>query len=508
LNKRILGFVQDGKPVLGFDTGLDARSFAQTKMSLFITQPGHIVYPEHAYGARQGPASPPDEEIEIWQAGGVTELARQDAGIKNSASQGSSTMVIWGPHFPGEELAEVIINKDEALDALRYWLKARIAVEKKSGGGKESVFPGPAGALIVTVGQASKQALAENPYPVGTVFFPPARLLKRTLDADGVLLDAERWIHPDLEGAEGISFCAGTMLYYVFCNAPPFQRDNSDELRQDIREGVFVPPNLAAPGLDPDMADLITRAISPIPKPGSVSLRRTPEFISDFIGPQFSKPASSWLKTLSVKEISDIGAEREQYKKKTASVVKTRRFLVRNAAIIAVCFVALFAVMLFVRGLIQSRVDQPTTRGMTAIEVAEAYYGAFNALDHFMMQACVTGRAGRDDIQTVTSLFVVSRVRQAYETGQFFMSAQEWIEAARPATDRAVFGITELVIRTISSDGENTILEADYIFWISAANSESEDVFTAVPEGFATRDILTLAFQRGEWRITNIERQR
>ena len=474
MNKRVFNFELEGKPVLGFDTGLDARAFAQTKMAQFITQPGYIVFP--------------DGKVETWRSEGVTE---------------KTSIIIWGPYFPGEELVEIILRPDEALDAFRFWLRARIFLEENTGHGEESSFPGPAGAFMITVRQAAKRASAEESYPFGTVFFPPSRLLKRTLDAGGILLDTQRWTHPDLSGAEEISFSAGAMLYQLFCGNSPFNRKEKNELREDIREGVFVPPNLAAPGLDPEMAELITQAIGPIPKSRETQPRPTPDFIIDFIGPPASKPASFWVKTLSEKEILSTRTAHKQYEKRTGNAVKTRRFLIRNTAAIATISILLFVSTLFIRSVIQSRAQLPTTAGMSAIEVVEAYYNAFSVLDHVMMQACVTGRAGRDDIQTATGIFVISRVRQAYETGEIIMPAHEWLEADRPDTDKIVFGITDLTISVLSENGVTATFEATYILWIPLAG---EDDPVALPTGIYTRDIVSLVFQRNAWRITNIER--
>ena len=481
MSKRVFDFELDGKTVLGFDSGLDARTFAQTKMAKFINQPGYIVFP--------------DGKIEIWQSEGVAELAK--------------SMIIWGLHFPGEQLLEIIDRQSEALDALRYWLKARIALEKYTGAGKEFSFPGPAGAYIVTVrqidGQApSRQTRAEN-YPLGTIFFPPGRLLKRALDAAGALLEAQRWIHPDFTGKDEISFCAGVMLYHIFCDTPPFHLREENELREDIREGVFVPPRLAAPGLDPEMSELITGAISPITNSKEAKPRPLPDSILAFIGRPASRPASSWVKTLNGKEISSARLEYDQYTKRAAGVVKTRRFLIRNTAAIAAILVVFLISLFFTRSIIRSRAELPSTIGMTAIEVVKAYYSAFSALDHAMMQACVTGRAGRNDIQTVSSLFVVIRVRQAHEGGEFFMSAEQWLDAGQPETDKIVFGITDIEINVLWENSSNAVFEAAYRFWSPAAN-ENEENPAAIPQAAYTRDIVSLAFQRGAWRITGIER--
>ena len=493
MSKRIFNFELNGKPVLGFDTGLNAQAFAQAKMAQFITTPGFIVYP--------------DGRVESWQPGGVTE---QD------------TMIIWGPSFPGENLAGIINesgSKDEALNALRFWLRARTALEGIAHDGRELPYPGPAGAFIVTAGAGS------NPggYPQGAVFFPPARLLKRTLEAEGAeaVLESERWVHPDLEGPEALSFSTGAMLYRVFCGAPPFPGSESDGLHQDIREGVFIPPELAAPGIDPAMAAVISRAMSRTAQNKEENIRPSPDFISGFIGPPASKPVSSWVKPLSGEELSKIRAEQEQYSRKKARAVKTRRFMVRNTTVITISVIVFVILVLIVRGAIQHQAEQPTTKGMSPVEVAQTYYDSFGTLDHTMMDACVTGKAGKGDVEMVINLFVISRVRQAYEVSQgFSMSAQDWIDAGRPVTDKTVFGITDLKIQPLSESNANVSLEADYILWMPGSYfregedtpppGETQDLEESAPippVGTITRDRLNLVLLKGAWRISGIDRE-
>ena len=314
MNTRIANFGLEGKTVLGFDTGLNAQAFAQAKMAQFITSTGTIVYP--------------DGKTETWQPEGVAE---------------KGTMVIFGPSFPGERL-DAIINgqdqKDDALDAVSVWIRAALILEKEASGG-EAPYPGPAGALMVSSeGQE---------FPRGTILFPPFRLLKRSLEADNAVSEAECWVHPDLRGKEAISFSAGAMFYRIFCGSSPFQGDKTsagqkkaseisllDELRQDIREGVFMPPELAAPGLQKEMAAAIAASMSSVSRNREEKIRPSPETILDLAFSSPRRPVSSWVTPPSGEELSRISLEREQYRKKNAFTVKTRRFVIRNTAIIAV----------------------------------------------------------------------------------------------------------------------------------------------------------------------------
>ena len=501
MNRNIFSFELDGKQVLGFDTGLNSRSFAQAKMADCITQHGAVIYP--------------DGSVESWQPGGVTEYVP----VVKAGLQSEGTMVIWGPDFPGEELTVVISEEgreDEALNAIRFWLKAAVAMGSRL---EDASIHGSSGAFIVT----GKSASPKNRYPAGTVFFPPARLLRRTLDAAGdkALLEAGRYFHPDLNGDEQISFSAGAMLYRVFCGSPPFTRDNQDELRQDIREGVFIPPYLAKPGLSPEMSGIISGAMRAASKSKETMPRPTADHIAEVLGPPYSRKTSSWIESLSEEGLSKIRAEYERYGKKSASAVKARRFLTRYRVAVTVSLVALIFLLFAIRGFFRRQAELPTTRGMNPIEVAQTYYGAFDDLDHTTMEACVSGRAGREDINMVTNFFVIVRVRQGYEMRDSFMTARQWVEAGRPLTSNTVFGVTDLNIAVISEGEANANLEADYILWIPGAysaenfgddyagtNSDDEqmELILLPPEGMVIRDRLALAFEKDRWRITGIDR--
>lgn len=500
MSSKIFCLELDGKPVLGFNTGLGAQAFAQAKMAHFITSPGIIALP-----------------------GGSTELWRPEGVLEYVPPQNDSgpVMLVYGPEFRGELLSELVndpARKDEALDAVRYWLGARTAVEESQGGSREGQYPGPAGALIITARAASSRPeaacqQAEKNYPEGTVFFPPGRLLKRTLEADGpeAILLAERWVHPGLEKSESTSFCASAMLYGIFCGAPPFARNDRDELIQDIREEVFIPPALAAPGLDPEMAELITRSMGRAQEKGEGGKRPTPDSISGTIGPPSSRPVSSWILPLNYEEQQKIRAEREQYGKKKALAVKTRRFVIRNTAIIGGAVAAVIIALLIARGQIRHKAELPTTKGMTPVEVAKAYYGAFGDLDHTLMDACVSGKAGKGDIETVINLFVINRVRMAYETAQSsLLPASEWMDAGQPDTDRTVFGVTDLATGNLRIDdaGGKASLTAEYTLWMPGSFLREDEYPEEGTAGIAIRDNISFVFLKDCWRISEIDRDK
>ncbi|MDR2135978.1 MAG: hypothetical protein LBO76_05110 [Treponema sp.] len=519
----IFHFELDGARRLGFDTGLNAQAFAQAKLAQFITQEGHIVLP--------------DGTVKPWQPGGVIESG--------------GTMVVWGPDFEGERLDLLLApgREDLALEALRYWLAA-LPLAPQAG-------LWPAGVFVVT-GPA-------GPYPAGAVFFPPERLRCRCVQAE----TGERWLDggeslvlPDLAGQAAASFTAGAMIYRIFANAAgagavsggavpgvlPFSSRDPERLHQDMREGVFLPLGLAAPGLDPAVAEAADRAIAglknqPAPRP-------SPAELAELLGPPAApggplRGPASFFRELDTREREKLREERDRCEKKRNFTVGTRRFLVRNNAIIGGIAVALAVVILFAGSMISARRNLPTTAGMDSREVVETYYGAFGTLDHTLMEACVINKAGKGDIDMIARYFVTSRVRQAYEFSSVAVSAQDWFAAGAPPTSAQVLGVTDLDITRLAGDedGDELRYRAEYIIWLPGGGDDSGGIvavpgpapepapipdsgaaalpdagfgapaggFSAEdfipPRGYPLVDELTLIRHKGNWRISRIDRK-
>jgi hypothetical protein len=517
--ERIIRFEVEGKTVLGFDTGLNAQAFAQAKLSQLITQTGLIVYP--------------DGTTSIWKAEGVVEYGK--------AGPGQGTMVVWGPDFSGERLDRLINaalspdaagqgsgtslknGNETALDALRYWLQAQIAWISMAQAGEDAPAPWPAGAIIAL--------------ETGTVFFPPGRLARRVVEAETVWTEAvsneasevaatpgawrdgaERWTHPDLAGPEAVVFAAAAMFYRILSGVPPYPSQDVDVVRSDIREEVVIPPRLMAPGIEEYPAGLILRALSPI-----ATREKRPELeeMSRLLGKPASGGIEHYFHPLSDEEKAAIEAEREQFNKAKSAKVKTRRFIRRNTAILMGTAVILLVVGLVTGSLIKGRLDLPNTRGMSPQEVVETYYNAFAPMDHTLMEACVINKAGKGDINMVTNLFVISKVRQAYEMSVSAIPAQEWLDSGAAPTEFTVFGVTGLRLDgedTDEGDGE-VRYRAAYTLWTPPSFGPdpeppqppdpglNADPGPVMPVGLQITDEVRLIWRKDAWRITEIQRK-
>ncbi|MDR0643128.1 MAG: hypothetical protein LBG07_11810 [Treponema sp.] len=456
--ERILHLEIEGKRRLGFDTGLSSQAFAQAKLAHFITQGGAIVLPG-------GGVIP-------WQPSGVIER--------------EGTMVVWGPGFAGERLDRLLDPaaltdgpaRSRALEALGYWIDAY------PWGG--TVWP--AGVLV----SLGPPAAVDNPeaglYPQGTVFFPPEGLRLRVVQAEGEeswLAGGESLVCRDLTGEAAVSFSAAAMLYRILAlekdsgaGALPFPAKDKDLLHQDMREGVFLPLGLAAPGLDPKAAELVDRALAGIKEPMTVKRPPLAAFAELLKEKGAAHGPASFFRELGGEELEKLREERLRYEKKRKLAVGTRRFVVRNTAILTGAAAALVIAVLVVNSFISARRDRPNTAGMDSRQVVESYYDAFGELDHTLMEACVLNKAGKGDIDMVTRFFVTTKVRQAYEyTALAVIPAQDWFEMGAPPTATPIIGVTDLAISRLAGDeaGDEISYRARYILWIPGPADENDE---------------------------------
>jgi hypothetical protein len=408
-------------------------------------------------------------------------------------------MRVWGSPFTGKRLDLLIDELDdmyqaeekkaalrqEALQAVVFWVRAKMLL-----GDTHSAF-NPGAAFVCC--EEGKE------HPMGSVFFAPPNLSNRCLLVEGKEMD--RFSCPDLTGMDAAAFSAGVMLYRILSDVFPYQSDK--DIFQDMREGVFLPPRLAAPALDEKICDLIQSALLlPVEK------KKPAVSAVDIIG-SFLKilmlsdngivSYPSLFRELSPEEIEQFAKEKKRFLSKQNNYVKFRRFAVRNKLLlIGITVGVLFLLFIFVTtsASISSR---PTTAAMSPDTVIVAYYEAFSSLDHIFMEACVNG-ADKTDINAAVNIFAVYKTRQAVEMSvrSNIVPARIWRDNGGELPSPDAFGVTDLVIEyKAGGETDNMIMyQADYSLW-------APDVDFARVRS----DILTLRRDRKKnWRITEILR--
>jgi len=444
----------ENSPSMCFDTGLDPRSFARTKMSQSLIEQGYVVGPDGSH--------------QEWRASGVCER--------------NGYMRVFGSPFQGKRL-DLLINdraqssKQTALEALACWIKAKLFL----GDTRSALNPGAS--FIGTD---------------GSVFFAPENLSNRCLFMEGSQLDTYNC--PDLAGIDTAAFCAAVMLYRILTGVHPYP---SAEVYQDMREGVFLPIQLATPNLNEKLAGLINSALLlPVAKKRTVN--NAADILSGFLEILTNKEnginsVSLLFNTLPAEKKEQAEKEKKIFLLKQNSYIKTKRFVLRNKHLLIGISIGILFLLFVVVSTVQGNSNRPTTRGMSPAVVIKEYYEAFSSLNHPFMEACIMG-ADKSDIKAAANLFAIVRTRQAYEmtATPSIIQARIWRESGGELPSPNVFGVTDLSVDYMSGSEDSGLIiyRAEYMLW-------------APDENFARNrsDILTLRPDRHRnWRIIEIIR--
>jgi len=452
----------ENTPSACFDTGLDPRSFARTKMSQSMIEPGFIVHPDGSH--------------EVWRSAGVKEV--------------NNHMRVWGPLFNGKRLDLLIeqagTQQQESLQAAVFWIRAKMFL------GETHSTLNPGAAFICH--EDSK----DGAHKKGSVFFSPEHLSNRCLYTEG--LEIDRYNCPDLLGIDAAAFCAAVMLYKILSGVHPYP---SADIFQDMREGVFLPLRLTVPELDEKLSGLINEALL-LPVEKKRTSKSGIDILSEILKMLMNKEGkitdvSSLFHALPAEDKQQREKEKKLFQFKQNSIVKTKRFAIRNKYVLMGVAAGLIFALVIVFSTVKSVTHRWTTVDMTSEQVITAYYEAFSSLDHQRMEACIQG-ADKNDITVAVNFYAVSRTRQAYENSPTMsvIPAKVWRDMGGELPSQSAFGVTDLSVNFISGseDAPLIIYRADYVLW-----SPVDDYARH------RSDILTLKRDnRKNWRIIEILR--
>jgi hypothetical protein len=458
--------IVQGTPRLGALVGASARGTALTRILSLKGSPGWLVT---------------DKAVDTWHYEGITE---QEGAV-----------YLYGPHVSGISMESVLHRPlAETLPFLSRLVNALILLSARG------IPPFP----LQTDG-----VLFSEP---GAVLFLPPQLLReiRELSTFAVTRESyESLNHPDLKGEALSSFSVAVLLYRITTGRFPFTGESSEEMHERSRKLELVPPASLVPGLAPEISRTAMEAMGRA-GPGTVSLEQWRDRLAEWQAGRLFRSLSNAERE---KLLHDAGSRREV----TEKSFRRRVFWQRNWKTAAIVTVAVIVAGTVLGSIIANALKPRLTRGFPPAKVVETFYDSMNSLDHTAMAACVVGRAGRAEINQVTTLYVTSRVTQGYEGRSNIISAAEWDRNGRPrlASPTTLFGVTGLSLKQ-EQEEPNPIFTASYDKWNPAvagdaappAGGASSSGLTESPksEGHRIVDRVWLRKDRGDWVIYRIDR--
>lgn len=471
----------DGRYVLAVDTGVTARTFAQSKLSTMISATGTILDP----------------------GGGATEWMAE--GTFREGEGASERMYIYGPAFAGTSLLEAF-----SLDRAAAWKLlngAILLIHKAVGAGLISKER-----ITAIAGAGPESILVSDD---GRVLVLPGEIYTRCIVNQGERVDFEnrlRWIHPDYQTitpSRAFSFLAGTAAYRIVAGRSPFERsidmggagpDGTEEpfaedTARSIRKSIFEPLDLAVWNVRPAAAKCINTLVS-------TELAASPDTLIAF-GPDFSAildPAKE-----GVSETPEFRAAREQAAKKREFRIKRERFFRKNRYALMIGGAIILAVGILAGTWIGDQKAKPTTLGLSPLEVVTGYYAAIDSLDQQIPEAYLDKGVKTDYAEFTTNIFVTSKIRQSYEKGAGIMSPAE-LFALRKGDSRSIYGIVRLNIEEKAVSATSASYAVSFYLWLPISekvdmNASDDAVQLSV---YRYADGVTLSYRKDRWMISEI----
>lgn len=447
-----------------------------------ITQDGNLYL-----GIHLSPASRGHSAKQVSDSDRVAGIIARDREIIQWVAKGlvehDGEIYLYGPFLEGKTLQEVLTHSPES--GMNYTLRlaeALLLIQEKGG-----ELPRVQTNSIIF------------PEEGGVFFFSPAIMerIRNTQVESERIATYELFNNPDLNSRENLAFSLAVITYKLSIGEFPFTGDTEEELHYKIRELRIPAPRYKVPELREDVSNQII-----------TSLRQTPE----------NKPSlKSWAQQLAEWKRNGIrGAvtddQKESLLEKGAKLEKKAEFRYRSLVYFQQNWRVLLtiAVIVVVFGsiggsILRNALKPRATLDLNAREVVELFYNSITELNHLAIEDCVTGDAGKAEINESLNLFVLTRTRFGQEGTSGFFPAQEWKDAGRPELGNAasVYGVAELKI----TEESETVFLVEYEKW-EPGTLETEDFIDkdARSVGHNRKDRVFLEWDGKYWVIYQLDR--
>jgi len=394
--------LRDGRPILAIPVGLGRNELALTRLKGLRTAPGFRVGSD---GVR-----------ERYLEGFYKEEGR---------------LYLVASWEPGVALEEVLARGTQ--EALPYLLRLAQA--------------------LVALGERRPEALATDAVRFledGAVelLSPEVMRQARSLQPEEHRLRTfEALNHPDARSGH-LSYCLAAMLYRLLAGDYPFAAASGEEIRRRARELRLAPLSLARAEVREEVSAAVMDGLGR-GRGTPPSLERWAALLADW-------ETHGLYRELPEKQARELAARARRAGEAAVRVYRFGVFWQRHWKTVLIAVAAAAAVGVFSGTVLRNLLKPRSTRGLPPLQVVETFYRSVNTLDHERMQDCVSGRAGRELINQVINVYVISRVNLGYEGRSLVRSAEEWDRAGRPplTPPDSVFGLTDLAVEPLAGQAE------------------------------------------------------
>ena len=334
----------------------------------------------------------------------------------------------------------------------------------------------------------------------GRVLFLPWKIMEeldRIQEKEHHLSCFEQVNHPEKQGEDNISFSVAVLVYSTLTGKIPFRGATEEEIREQIREQTILSPKLENPDLRWEVSDTVMTALGK--QPGDpLSLNNWEKELQEWLQRGITEPVSEEDRKL-------LREQAQRRKEQSKKQQKRRQYFFKNRTKLLITAAALAAAVWIGSSILKNILSPRATAGQSPQEVVRMFYESIDNLDSEILEDCLDKRVKVPELQEILNLYVVSRVRTAYEGSSGLINAEAWIESGMPTLepDQFVFGITSLEITREKED----VYLVSYEKWITRGDDEEDPMEPANPvvEGLSYEVRVYLRDTGRYWVITEIE---
>jgi hypothetical protein len=341
----------------------------------------------------------------------------------------------------------------------------------------------------------------------GGVLFLPPEVCREIRDHSAFSLTREGFEsinHPDLKGDALASFSLAAILYRIITGSFPFMGAGAEEMHEQARKLEINPPSSVVPELSAEVSALVMAGLGRARREG-VTLAEWADSLSAWQGQEL-------FHALSPEEKEQAGHAAAARQQSATRSFGRRMFWEKNWKVVAIVTIVIIVAAAGVGSIVRNVLAPRVTRGFTPARVVETFYTSMNTLDHQTMQACVVGRAGREQINEATTLYVTSRVTQGYEGKSNVLSAADWDRQGRPliVSPATLYGVTGVSLKEEQPSPAPVFL-VTFDKWNPASPPDTAAMPAVVEppksEGHRITERVWLKKDRGDWVIYRIDRR-
>ena len=244
------------------------------------------------------------------------------------------------------------------------------------------------------------------------------------------------WINNTLSEKEGYFFTTAVYAYFVLCGKMPFPQENTAKRQEDYYDGNFIPLEYVLENCN----TLEVQKISNNLRLQRIKNKKSSQPISL---PSFEQLQLNTGDTTK----NDTSKKLQKY----SSTVKRNRFVRKYGFSAVASLVACLVILYIATSTYKTEMNKPTTKGLSAFDVVNTFYTAYNEQNVPLADATIKGKKLQDFITILSGYFINSQMRSSYEADAGSLPINQWFYV-KDTTNYWPFGITHLILSNDSQE--------------------------------------------------------